>query len=187
MSQLKPTNRAEQGERPIFEMNGTKIDWKTPVKDVGLVIDETLGWSENVNYRVRKAMKSFFMLKRNASSLLLQDRSVDLYRSIINITLLFGSESWELWKSEFHLIKNFNRKVLKWINGNVDYKEAMKTSNLLPPLYFKVLKDFLMFSNIANESYDVDFNEFLKIKDTGRRKTVELPIIKYETQRLNFW
>ena len=43
MSQLKPTNRAEQGERPIFEMNGTIIDWKTPVKDVGLVIDETLG------------------------------------------------------------------------------------------------------------------------------------------------
>ena len=104
MSQLKPTNRAEQGERPIFEMNGTKIDWKTPVKDVGLVIDETLGWSENVKYRVRKAMKSFFMLKRNASSLLLQDRSLDLYRSILNITLLFGSESWELRKSEFHLI-----------------------------------------------------------------------------------
>ena len=44
-----------------------------------------------------------------------------------------------------------------------------------------------MFSNIANESYDVDFNEFLKIKDTGRRKTVELPMIKYETHRLNFW
>ena len=44
-----------------------------------------------------------------------------------------------------------------------------------------------MFSNIANESYDVDFNEFLKIKDTGRKTTVELPIIKYETQRLNFW
>ena len=84
MSQLKPTNREEQGERPIFEMNGTIIDWKTPVKDVGLVTDETLGWSENVKYRVGKAMKSFFMLKRNTSSLLLQDGRVHLYRLIIN-------------------------------------------------------------------------------------------------------
>ena len=37
MSQLKPLKRAEQGKRPIFEINRTKIDWKTPAKDVGLV------------------------------------------------------------------------------------------------------------------------------------------------------
>ena len=75
---------------------------------------------------------------------------------------------------------------MKWICGNVDYKDALVQSNLLPPLYFKELKHLLLFSNILEGRYDVDFWKEFKITNSGRRSVV-LPDTRYEIQRQNFW
>ena len=110
-----------------------------------------------------------------------------LYRSIITTSLLFAPECWELRNTSSKIIEKFNKKVLKWICGNLDYKDALVQSNLLPPLYFKVLKDLLLFSNILEGRYDVDFSKEFKITSSGRRRRVVLPDTRYSIQRQNFW
>ena len=80
-----------------------------------------------------------------------------LYRAVISPILLFESECWELRLSESHIVEKFHRKVVKWICGSSNYKEALKQSSSLPPLCFKVLKHLLMFSSLATGKYDVDF------------------------------
>ena len=68
----------------------------------------------------------------------------------------------------------------------MDYKDALVQSNLLPPLYFKVLTDLLLFSNILDGRNDVDFSKEFKINNSGRRRVV-LPDTRYKIQRQNFW
>ena len=75
---------------------------------------------------------------------------------------------------------------MRWICGSIDYKDAILKSNLLPPLYFKVLKDLLMLSSLLSGKYDVEFSE-IRVVGEDRRKRVALPEVKYEVQRLNFW
>ena len=50
-----------------------------------------------------------------------------------------------------------------------DYREAVIASNLLPPLYLKVLKDLLLFSKIMSGNYDVDFSIFYEINWSAYR------------------
>ena len=66
------------------------------------------------------------------------------------------------------------------------YNEAIVQSNILPPLYFKVLKNCLLFSSIVSGKYDVDLRKYYVILWAGRRFSVMLPEIRYEAQRFNF-
>ena len=136
--------------------------------------------------RVGKAAKSFFLL-RSTMPIICTQTKAHLYRPIITTSLLFASECWELRNTSFKIIEKFNKKVPKWIRGNLDYKEALVQSNLLPPLYFKVLKNLLLFSNILEGRYDVDFSKEFKITNSDRRRRVVLPDTRYEIQRQNFW
>ena len=167
-------------------MEGRNLKHKNLVRDVGLFIDESLNWNEHVKVRVEKAAKLFFPLGRSTMPTICTQTKAHLYRSIITTSLLFESECWELRNTSFKNIEKFNKKVLKWICVNLDYKEALVQSNLLPPLYFKVLKNLLLFSNIFEGRHDVDFPNENKITNSGRRSVV-LPDTTYEIQRQNFW
>ena len=112
---------------------------------------------------------------------------VYLHRAIINLILLIGSECWELKTTEHKLIENFNAKALKWICGNMNYIDSLISASLLPPRYYKVLKDFLLYSNIINDYYTVDLTEHYEIKREGRQTRIILPTTFYEAQRQNFW
>ena len=123
----------------------------------------SLNWNEHVKVRVGMARKSFFRLRRSKSPINCTKSKADLFRSIISMSMLSASECWELRKTIFEIIEKFNKKVLKWICGNLDYKDALIKSNLLPPLYIKVLKDLLLFSNIFEGRYNVDFSKEFNI------------------------
>ena len=86
-------------------------------------------------------------------------------------------------KVEHKLIENFNAKALKWMCGNMNYIDSLISTNLLPPLYYKVLKDFLLYSNIINDYYTVDLTEHYEIKREGRQTRIILPTTFYEAQR----
>ena len=68
-----------------------------------------------------------------------------------------------------------------------DYREALIASNLLPPLYLKVLKDLLLFFKIVSGNYDVDFSMFHEVNWSAYKIRVKLPEIRFEAQRHNFW
>ena len=122
-------------------MEGRSLNHKSLVCDVSPMIDESLNWTKHVKVRIGKAAKSFFLLRKSTSPIICTQSKAHLYRTIITASLLFASESWELRKTSFKIIETFNKKVLKWIWGKLDYKDALVQSNLLSPLYFKGLKD----------------------------------------------
>ena len=74
---------------------------------------------------------------------------------------MFESECWELTRNEYQIVERFNKKVMNWMTNRNCYKEAIVQNNILPPLYIKVLKDFLIFSSIVSRKYDVDLRNIL--------------------------
>ena len=123
------------------------------------------------------------MIKRNTSKQIPMVTKIHIYRAVICLILLFCSECWELKRSEFSSIEKLNKRILKWITFGEDYKEDIQRANLLPPLYYKVLKDLLLFHSIVSGKYTVDFGKHLTIQWSGRRTWIRLPEIRYEAQR----
>ena len=91
-------------ERVCFIVEGRSLNHKSLVRDVGLMIDESLNWTEHVKVRVGKAAKSFFLLRRSTSPIICTQSKAHLYRTIITASLLFASECWELRKTSFKFI-----------------------------------------------------------------------------------
>ena len=82
-----------------FIMEGRILNHKSLVRDVGLMIDESLNWTEHVKDRVGKAAKFFFLLRRSTSPIICTQSKAHLYRTIITASLLFASECWKLRKT----------------------------------------------------------------------------------------
>ena len=163
------------------------LEQRCTVRDVGLIISDRMKWTEHIDLRLAKALISLFLLKRNTSSVLPVDSKIHLFRAIISTSLFYASECWEPNRGDVHKLERFNKRVLKWICGNDNYKNSILQTNILPPMYFKVLKDLLMYHNILNNHYDVNFAEYQRTTGDGRRRRAVLPEIQYETQRQNFW
>ena len=87
-----------------FIMEGRSLNHKSLVRDVGLMIDESLNWSEHVKVGVGKAAKSFFLLRKSTSPIICTQSKTHLHRTIITASLLFASECWELRKTSFKIM-----------------------------------------------------------------------------------
>ena len=74
-----------------------------------------------------------------------------------------------------------------WINPTFSYLECLVTNNLLPPMYFQVLKDLLLYPKILYGKYNVSFENMYSINENSRTKKITLPRIIAEVQRQDFW
>ena len=166
-------------------LGNNRIKHQNIARDLGLAVEEHLRWTEHFKTRIAKAMRSWYLIRRNTSPVITSHARIYLYRAKVCPILMFASECWDLKRSDYQIIENFNKKVLYWITGEQDYREAMIVSNLLSSLYLKVLKDLLLFSKIVTGHYDADFSEFLEVNWSAYR--IKLPEIRYEAQRHNFW
>ena len=174
-------------EEVVLSLENNLIQEKRAVKDLGLTIVDTLNWIENARNGIAKAIKAFHLIRRNTSCRIYMKTKVHLYSANISPTFMFASECWELKRNKYQILERFNKKFMKWMTDRNCYKEAIVPSNILPPLYFKVLKDLLLFSSIVSGKYDVDLSNYYVIQWAGRRSRVILPEIRYEAQRLSFW
>ena len=116
------------------------LERKTSSKVVKHIFNESLNWNEQVKYRRSKAFNRLFRLKRNTLQSLIITAKVLLYRAITILILLFGSEYWELKKTEHNSFKNFNAEALKWTYGNMNYIDSVFSTNLLPPFSTRLLR-----------------------------------------------
>ena len=94
-----------------FSINNCKIPKIVAAKDLGLIIIENLNWSEHIQSRIAKGMKTLFLLKRNTSFLINVKSKSYLYRATKNPTLLYASECWTANISDIKAIESFNKNL----------------------------------------------------------------------------
>ena len=75
-----------------FSLGTEPVRPTSSVRDLDLIINENLDWSEHIATRVNRARKVLFLLRRNTPNLLSSESKSCLSRSNINPTLLFASE-----------------------------------------------------------------------------------------------
>ena len=132
--------------RNKFNITNTTFLFKTePIRpassarNLGLIRNEHLNWTEHIATRVNKALKVLILLRRNTSNLLSSESKINLYNSNVNPTLLYATERWSANMSNAHLIENFVNytcKALRWVSPGLSNRDSLLKNNLLPTLYF---------------------------------------------------
>ena len=89
-------------------------------------------------------------------------------------------------------LETFQKRVVRWMLSDIPYREAISSLGFLPIAYCAVLTDFLSLSKIISGLYGCDLTSCYSCAPSGSRRTAtrllfDIPIIKLERQRNNFW
>ena len=104
---------------------------------LGSVISNDATVSRDLDNRLSKASSSFERLSKRVwqSHALHLSTRIQVYRAVVISTLLYGAETWVLYRKEIRLLERFYQRCLRSILGikwqdHVSNKEVLKRASL---------------------------------------------------------
>ena len=88
----------------------------------------------NVEKRCSKALKAFYILKRNASASTKLSAELNAYASYVASIVTYATQAWFANKMESKKIERIQKKTTSFIlnNWELNYKKRLGKFNLLP-------------------------------------------------------
>ena len=104
---------------------------------LGSVISNDATVSRDLDNRLSKSSSSFERLSKRVwqSHALHLSTRIQVYRAVVISTLLYGAETWVLYRKEIRLLERFHQRCLRSILGikwqdHVSNKEVLKRASL---------------------------------------------------------
>ena len=82
------------GPPPEYTFCNVKLEVADSHRDVGLLVNSSLTWSDHISLRLGNAYGAFYLLKRNVSANLSTSSKLNLYKSTVLSVLCFASSCW---------------------------------------------------------------------------------------------
>ena len=86
-------------------------------RDLGVVVTSNLKWDNHNDIRIRKARKSFFLLKNTIPWSTPSKTKYNLYRSMVLSVLLYGAVICSPSMSSLKKMESFQKFCSRWIFG----------------------------------------------------------------------
>ena len=121
-----------------YKMNDNILESKLELKDLGVIVDSHLIFSNHIAEKVNKANQIMGLIRR--TFVFLEKHNFNLlYRSLVRPHIQYGNIVWSpFWKADINLIENVQRRATHFIpeiNEN-DYQERLEKLDL-PTLAYR--------------------------------------------------
>ena len=130
---------------PVYFIEGQPIKQVDQYKDLGILVQSNLSWSEHIAKICAKAYRSIHLICRSISSTSPSLR-LSLYLSLVQSKLSYGSQWWRprLLKDTICL-ERVQRRATKFVvnDYSIDYKSRLTSLNLLPLMYWFEVQDIM--------------------------------------------
>ena len=101
-------------------------------KDLGLIVNDFLNWTENCSKRCSKGLSGLFQSKRNRSEKNHWTAKLNAYTGYVVPILTYTSQALMPSKMNMEQLENVQENAKKWIlSSNEDYKDRLCTLNLI--------------------------------------------------------
>ena len=132
LSKCKVLHLGYNNKQTEYYMNGHKLEAVTSERDLGVIIDHTLKFSEQCVKAVNEANRTLGMIKRTFTN---RSKSIikALYTSIVRPKLEYCVQAWRPYlQKDIDQIENVQRRATKLIQGysNKSYEERLKLLEL---------------------------------------------------------
>ena len=122
---------------PHISIDGTNLNAVEHFTYLGSVISIDVTVSKDLDNRLSKASSSFGRLSKRVwqSHSLRLSTNLQIYRAVVVTTLLYGAESWVLYRKQIRLRERFHQRCLRSILGikwqtPCQNEEVLKSSSL---------------------------------------------------------
>ena len=129
---------------PNYTMDNKPLETTTDIRDLGLIVDDTLSWKTHIDTMVCKAHgRAWLCMRALGFQAELKPKKM-CYITMMRSILEYGSSIWSTtfkyliinieriqWRATNYILKNPKRPNPL----HIDYKERLQTLNLLPLSY----------------------------------------------------
>ena len=129
-------------------ISGIEIPMVSSTRDLGVLISDTLSWSDHNHRITSKAYKMLGLVRRSFSNKLPVSVKKSLYLSLVRSHLMYCSVIW--WPhlcKDIILLEKIQRRASKFLLNDYssDYKTRLMSLNLLPLSMVMELNDIIFF------------------------------------------
>ena len=139
---------------PRSALMGTPLNTVEQFIYFGSVISNDATVAKDVDNRIAKASSSFGCLKervRQNHSLRLSTK-LHVYRAIIVTTLLYGYESWVLYRRQVQLLELFHQRCLRSITG-IHWQDYITNNEVLEQASLPSIEAMLMMETASSRHH----------------------------------
>ena len=140
------------------------------------MINSNLQWTDHLDFRLAKSLTGFVSHETKRIINFVKGKCIYFERSSVIRYSLLRSAGTLKGHTAINSRGSTNACLSRFVVKRTT--ENYSTENILPPLYSKVLKDLVFFSNIFNGQYNSDFSKHLKTSGSDQRRRIVFPDIK---------
>ena len=143
---------------PVYYISGQPIVSVDKHKDLGVIVQKNLSWSDHIAAACAKAYKSLYLIRRTLfGSPSSPSLKLHLYKSLVRSNLSYCSQLWrpQLLK-DIICLEKVQRRATKFILNDFssDYKSRLISLNLLPLMYWYELQDLMFLVKCLKDPSD---------------------------------
>lgn len=146
-------------------INGESVERVTEIKDLGVIIDNTLSWNKHVNTTVAKANQALGLIKRTVGFNAPDNVKLQLFKSLVRSKLEYCSQAWNgLTIKNRVKLERVQRAATRYILNfpdNMSYTERLSKTNLLPLSYRRDVLDLKFFYKCLHGQNSLNINVFV--------------------------
>ena len=138
-----------------YKMNDKDLKNKSEIKDLGIIVDENLRFSNHMIDKVNKANQIMGIIRRTMVYLNRQNLNL-LYTSLVQSRLEYGNVVWNPFlKSDITLIEKVQRRATRYVPDiyKLEYQERLEALNLPTLQYRRFCADMI-------ETYKITHGHF---------------------------
>ena len=159
----------------ISLFSGVEIPLVNSTRDLGVLITDTLSWSDHIHLITSKAYKMLGLIRRSFSNTLSVFNKKSLYVSLVKSHLLYCSVIWRPHlRKDIMLLERVQRRASKFLLNDYssDYKSRMISLNLLPLSMVMELNDILFFlKSLRSPTSAFDILDYVSFCESNTRSS----------------
>ena len=154
-----------RSKNPIFfyyTMNGVYLQRVDEIRDLGVIITSSLSWNNHIGNIISKAARISGLIKRTLGWHASSQTKYIMYCSLVRPLLEYCTVVWSGTNC-----KNIKYRENVFNYTEVDYKDRLLMTNILPLTMRREYTDIVFFWKCLYGNYDVDVNNFVSFFSDG--------------------
>ena len=157
-----------------YHLDGSPLEHVDNYKDLGMVVDKTLSWSQHVQTVISKSSRVAGMIKRSVGFSAPSSVTLQLYKSLVRSNLEYSTPVWSPhYAGDVKALERVQRGMTKYILGYPDasYEIRCQELNILPLSFRREVMDLVFLFKSIHAIHDFSVHDHIEIipSNTGRR------------------
>ena len=161
-------------------------------KDLGVIVDDTLKFSEQCNTAVKSANRTLGFIKRTFKSRN-KDIIVKLYKALVRPKLEYCVQAWRPFlRKDLDSMERVQRRATRMIAEckGLSYEDRLKELGLISLETRQTRGDLIQVFKLIKGVDNVDYREFFQLANNSRTRGHSFKIVKFRSRleiRRNFF